>query len=126
MSYTDVKEMLRDARSFASGANDHRTVSLLKDIQLEVYDLLDENRELRLENDYLKNKEIDKSKVEWKGHAYYPKDGSENIYCPRCFDKDGLLLNMIKIIPAYSKVYSAKCPECNTAVKTKETHGRNW
>lgn len=127
MAYSDVKEMLKDARNFAGGANDHQTVSLLKDIQLEVYDLLDENRELRLENEVLKNKEIDASLIEWKEGAYYPKDRKkDNIYCPRCFDKDGLLLNMIKTIPAYSKVYSVRCPECNTTVKTKETHGRNW
>lgn len=54
MAYPDLKNMLKDARNFAKGANDIQTVNILKDIHLGVYDLLDENRELRLELEELK------------------------------------------------------------------------
>lgn len=83
MDYSNIKEMLKDARNFASGANDQKTVSLLKDIQLEIYDLLEENRELKLENKELKNKKIKKDRLEFIDNAYYIDN--EGPYCTKCW-----------------------------------------
>ncbi len=49
MGYSDIKEMLKDARNLATGANDLQLLSKLLEIQAVVFDLYDENRELRLQ-----------------------------------------------------------------------------
>ncbi|EHU4981309.1 hypothetical protein C6809_RS12320, partial [Enterococcus faecalis] len=47
MGYSDIKEMFIDAKNLASGANDLQLKSILLDIQGKVYELQEENRELR-------------------------------------------------------------------------------
>ncbi len=125
MAYTNVKEMLKDARNFASGANDTRTVSLLKDIQLEVYDLFEENRELRLENEQLKNNLIKKSQLVWKNNAYVNEDNENEIYCPKCLDDEEKFIRMQFIVELYSTHYTAKCPKCGVGGGTEIKHNQD-
>lgn len=96
MAYSDIKEMLHDARNFASGAHDQQTVNLLKDIQLEVYDLMDENRELRLENEQLKNVKAIDSELKRSGNFLKKKNDVENFYCMFCWDNENKLLRTVK------------------------------
>lgn len=124
--YNDVKEMFKDAKNLASGANDLQLKSILLDIQSVVYDLQEENRSLRLENEELKNVEIKMQNLEYKDDAYYLKGKNDHIYCPRCLDKDKVLINMVKHTPQFTKNYKAKCPECNTDVATSIPHNIDW
>lgn len=104
MGYQDVKEMLKDARNLATGANDYQTVQLLKDIQLEVYDLIDENRDLRLEIEELKNKKKYENELEYKG-SYYLRKSDNRKLCLRCFDENGKSISLLDGSPHY-------CPVC--------------
>ena len=106
MGYQDVKEMLKDARNLATGANDYQTVQLLKDIQLEVYDLIDENRDLRLEIEELKNKKNYEKDLEFKG-SYYSRKTDNRKICLRCFDERG---NSISLLDNDQFYYY--CPVC--------------
>lgn len=124
--YNDLKEMLKDAKNIATGASDLQLKSLLLDIQGEIYELQDENRRLRLENEELKNVEIDMQALEYKDDAYYLKGRKDHIYCPRCLDKDKVMINMGRYALAFTKNYNAKCPECNTDVETSIPHNIDW
>lgn len=119
MGYSDVKEMLKDARNLASGANDIQTVSILKDIQLEVYDLLEDNRVLRDELHDLRNQKIQMENFEYSGenNVYFKKGNNAEIYCPSCLDGSGKVIHMT-LIEGYSN-YRANCPLCKHKVSTK-------
>lgn len=111
-------ESLEKMIALATGSKDPIAINAILEVQKDLINIQEENRKLRLDNEELKNKTINKQNVEFKDNAYYSKDGSDNIFCPRCLDKDGELINMLKWIPAYSKRYDAKCPECKTNVGT--------
>lgn len=116
MGYSDIKEMLKDARNIATGANDIQTVNLLKDIQLEVYDLLDENRLLRDEIQEMKNIESSKKSMIWKGNVYFQKN--DGPFCTKCFDGEYKVIRM-KVLPGWhSNFIEAKCPKCHNKVVT--------
>lgn len=125
MGYSDIKEMLKDARNFASGANDIQTVNLLKDIQIQVYDLLEENRELREENHALKNEKILEGDLIYKNSAYYKVDNDEIPYCSKCFDVDKTLVTMNMTVPAMSTYYKFSCPNCKNKFDSKIPHNQD-
>lgn len=85
MAYIDIKEMLKDARNLASGSNDYQTVNLLKDIQIEVFDLLDENRKLRDELHEFRNIKLTDQDLEYHNGVYTK---GNDVYCGVCWDRD--------------------------------------
>lgn len=91
MGYTDIKELLKDAKNIATGANELQLKSLLLDIQDKVYDLQDENRDLREENHSLKNEKILESEL-YKEGMVWRRAGNEYRYCPKCYGKDDKLI----------------------------------
>lgn len=91
MAYSDIKEMLKDARNFATGANDFQTVNILKDIQLEVYDLLDENRNLRNEIQELKSIQVLEEEMKYRQGVYQNKGA---YYCAACWDSNRKLVRV--------------------------------
>ncbi|MDG2980899.1 hypothetical protein [Latilactobacillus curvatus] len=91
MGYTDIKELLKDARDIASGANDLQLKGILLDIQGMVYDLQDENRDLREENHELKNQKITEDDLIKVGN-FWKKPDKEYLYCPKCWGKDDKLV----------------------------------
>lgn len=94
MGYADIKEMLKDARNLASGANDYQTVNLLKDIQIEVFDLLEENRKLRDELHELKNVKLTDEELEYHNGVYTK---GKDVYCGVCWDRDKRLARVRKV-----------------------------
>lgn len=115
MAYSDIKEMLKDARNFAGGANDQQTVSLLKDIQLEVYDLIEENRELRNQIQELKNEKDISSKLEFANDAYYYNN--KGPYCTKCWDVDSILVRMVVPPRPLMRVGNYRCNNCEAIVQ---------
>lgn len=98
MGYTDIKELLKDARDIASGANDLQLKGLLLDIQGMVYDLQDENRELREENHMLKNNVINEDELIKTG-SFWMKADKPYFYCPSCWGSSNKLVvcNEVKL-----------------------------
>ncbi|MCA9765422.1 MAG: hypothetical protein KC455_03275 [Carnobacterium sp.] len=119
MEYSDIKDMLKDARNLATGANDIQTVNILKDIQLEVYDLLEDNRVLRDELHDLRNQKIQMENFEYSGenNVYFKKGNNAEIYCPSCLDGSGKIIHMM-LMEGYMN-YIASCPVCKHKVSTK-------
>ena len=118
-------ESLEKMIALATGSKDPIVINAVLEVQKDLINIQEENRKLRLENEELRNRNINKQNLEFKDNAYYPKDGSDNIYCPRCLDKNGELINMLKGISSFSAHYDVTCPECKTNVYTSIKHGVN-
>lgn len=56
--YAEGREILKDIIKLANGINDMDLKNKIMELQSNFYDLNDENRDLRLENEKLKNIEI--------------------------------------------------------------------
>ena len=85
MGYSDFKEMFRDAKNLATGANDMQLKSVLLDIQGAVYELQEENRDLRDKIHDLENQQIFESELIYRNGVYLK--GNE-VFCSACWDKD--------------------------------------
>lgn len=119
MGYTDLKEMLKDARELASGANDLQLKGMLLDIQGAVYDLQEENRNLREEIHELKNTQISSERLIFKDHAYY--DGKDGPFCSACWDSNNKLIRMNTAAGGgWQEYFSLECPQCKNTVQTSE------
>lgn len=111
MGYSDLKELLKDAKNLATGANDLQLKSILLDIQDRVYELQEENRELKNEIHELENDKILNSKLEYKNNAYYKK-GEKTPYCSKCYEADKVLISMQTNAAIYSTTWTFSCPNC--------------
>ncbi|MFC6464968.1 hypothetical protein ACFP65_08300 [Marinilactibacillus sp. GCM10026970] len=112
MGYSDLKELLIDARGFAEGANDINLKAKLLDIQGAVYELQDENRELRLKNEELQNNKITASELEVRENHYYLNN--QGPYCTKCWDTDSILVRVLKTPIPLRRLGDYRCPSCET------------
>lgn len=107
MGYSDIKELLIDAKNLATGANDLQLKSVLLDIQGKVYDLQEENRNLRLENEELKNAKILDSDLKFQ-NGYYTRKSDGRNFCAKCWDLNN------KLISTNETDMGQYCPVCKT------------
>ena len=91
-SYTDIRELLKDARNLAEGANDLQLKGKLLDIQGAVYDLQEENRKLRIENEALKNNADLENRLLKEGR-FWKDPQKDYLYCPVCWGKNHKLIS---------------------------------
>lgn len=84
MGYSDVLKLYKDAKDLATGAHNIQLHDKLLQLQVAMYEMLDENRELRTENHELKNEKIISSEIERKDNAYY--HNGKGPYCTTCYD----------------------------------------
>jgi len=111
MGYSDIKEMLKDARNIATGANDLQLLSKLLEIQAAVYDLYDENRELRIQLEEAERNDQIGSELEYKEESYFRK--GEGPYCTRCWDVDNKLVRKkVTTIGMETRQGKYKCLNC--------------
>lgn len=118
MSYGDLKELLKDAKNFATGANDLQLKGVLLDIQDAVYDLQDENRELRLKIEELENNQILESEIDYRGGAYYR--GENGPYCSRCWDAENKLVRLSVLPTNFRRMGTHKCANCENPFTINE------
>lgn len=124
--YVDGKEIIKDLISIAKSIDNMELKDKILEMQNTFYELTDENRELRLENESMKNVEIIKSNLEWSNNAYRKIGTKEEFYCPRCLDDEGKLIRMQLIAESFSITYSTKCTKCETQGNTDIKHGFDW
>lgn len=98
MGYSDIKELLKDAKNFATGANDLQLKGVLLDIQDAVYELQEENRELRNEIQELNNTAIIDSELVFREGVYLK---GNDIFCSACWDANKKLVR-VRQHPAYN------------------------
>lgn len=93
MGYVDLKELLRDAKNFAEGANDINLKSKLLDIQGEIFEMQEENRKLREENHNLKNDKILTSELKYHEGVFYHEKNHRYI-CATCWENNGKYISV--------------------------------
>ena len=109
ISYSDIRKMLLDARELATGSKDIRLTGKLIDIQGVLYDLLEENKELKdkikqLEN----NKALEKRLI--KIGRFWKDPERIYLYCPRCYANGKLVACDPIDNTIIGDVY--ECPNC--------------
>lgn len=109
MGYSDIKELLKDAKNLATGANDLQLKSLLLDIQDKVFELQAENKNLREELHELKNDKIMDSQLEFH-EGYYIRTTDKRKICSKCWDSER------KMISTSIGELGQYCPVCNMYV----------
>ena len=107
MGYSDIKELLKDAKDIATGANDLQLKSMLLDIQGAVYELQEENRDLRDEIKDLKNQKIADEDLVIDG-AVYKRQSDGRLFCSKCWDDEKKLISIAETNIGYH------CPKCKT------------
>lgn len=90
MGYSDWKELIKDAKNLATGANDLQLKSVLLDLQDAMFNLSSENFDLRNRINELENQQISESELEYKGSVYYRKKDNR-YFCGKCWDADKIL-----------------------------------
>ena len=110
MSYSDIKELFIDAKNLATGANDLQLKNILLEIQTQVYDLQEENRELRAEIHDLKNERIMESELEYR-QGVYKRDNE--VFCSVCWDRDKKLSRVRRVEPRTGGSTAYSCDVCN-------------
>lgn len=110
--YNDSKEIVKDLISIAKTIDNMELKDKILDMQNTFYELTDENRELRLENEQLKNNNILSGQVEFKGYGYYLKD--DGPFCTRCWDAEQKLIRIAKTSGPFRRLGEYKCPNCDS------------
>lgn len=118
MGYGDLKELLKDAKNFATGANDLQLKGVLLDIQDAVYELQDENRELRLKVEELENNNILGSEIEFKSGAYYRNE--DGPFCTKCWDVDNKLVRLSTLPRDFGRMGTHTCANCENPFTIKK------
>lgn len=116
--YSDIKELLNDAKNIASGANDLQLKSLLLDIQQELMELFDENRNLREKIIELEKDNTLESNLEFHGNVYY-NVSNKRFYCTSCWDSDKVLSSAIDVTPTKHLYKGFWCERCKRPKSTK-------
>lgn len=91
MGYSDLKELLKDAKNFATGANDLQLKGVLLDIQDAVYELQEENRSLRNRIHDLENERIVESELIYRDGVYLK---GKDVFCSACWDNSKKLVRV--------------------------------
>lgn len=110
--YTDGKEILKDLVFIAKSIDNMDLKDKILEMQNLFFDLTDENRELRLENESLKNSQVLSSQLDFKNNGYFLND--EGPYCTRCWDAEHKLIRLSTLGPAHRRLGNYKCANCET------------
>lgn len=100
----DAISILKDVTAIASRVKDIDLNTKIMLLQGEMYSLLEENRNLRLELEEMKRVEQLSNSLIYKDNMYY-KPGDKNPYCSRCWDDERKLIRMQN-----TGIYT--CPKC--------------
>ncbi len=110
MGYVDLKELLKDAKNIAAGANDLQLKSLLLDIQEKVFELQEQNKELRDQINDLENISLIESELEYCNGVYRKGDG---VFCSVCWDQYRRLSRVRKVQENDAGNIDFSCDVCN-------------
>jgi hypothetical protein len=89
-----LSNSIKEIKNLAVGMENLQLISKLIDLQAQAYEILDENRELRLELERIKRQEETANDLEYLADFYYKKSDGSGPYCPVCWDANKLLVNV--------------------------------
>jgi hypothetical protein len=94
VGYSDLKELFNDAKNLATGANDLQLKSVLLDIQDAVYNLQEENKDLRNKIHELENNNNLEAELEYRNGVYTK---GNDVFCAVCWDSSKKLVRARKV-----------------------------
>lgn len=89
-----LSNSIKEIKNLAVGMENLQLISKLIDLQAQAYEILDENRELRLELERIKRQDETAADLEYLADFYYRKSDDSGPYCPVCWDAKRLLINV--------------------------------
>lgn len=116
MVYQDIKEIISDAKNVAKFTKDIQLKNILLEMQNYIYELLEENRNLRDEIHELKNVDLVTKELVNRGNAYYHL--GQGPFCTTCWDSQGKLIRLSLNGDGWSRSLKGVCGNCSTSVIT--------
>lgn len=116
MAYRDIKELLSDAKNIAKFSTDLQLKKAMQEMQDCIYELLEENRNLREEIHELKNVELTTKELVYRGNAYYHL--GQGPFCATCWDSQGKLIRLSLNGDGWRRGLKGVCGNCSTSVIT--------
>lgn len=107
-----LSDTIKDIKALTVGLDNIDLIKKLMDVQIQAYEILDENRELRLKLEELKNAEETASNLSYEGNFYYKKDDNSGPFCSRCWDVEKVLVRVP--IAKYQTGWKGICNNCNS------------
>lgn len=113
--YTEGREIVKDVVKLAKGIKDMELKNQIMDLQNTFYDLIEENRDLKIQIDELKNKNTIGERLEKIGDYYYKTD-DESPICSKCWEVDLILVHAQQ----WGDYSTFRCPNCkNQSYRTR-------
>jgi regulator of replication initiation timing len=109
-----LSESIKGIKNLAVGMENLELISRLIDLQTQAYEILDENRELRLELERIQRMEETASDLEYLADFYYKKSDGSGPYCPVCWDVNNKLVN-VPILFKSSQKWHGNCNNCGAS-----------
>nr|DAY95609.1 MAG TPA: CRISPR-associated endonuclease [Caudoviricetes sp.] len=113
MSLSDALEKMAN---YVTGSKDPQLLGAVMEVQRELIEIQEENRNLRQRIIELENLEIVSSELKYRANCYY-RDGT-GPFCTKCFDDDGKLIRMTVEEDFNTAYVVGICPKCKSKVKT--------
>ncbi|OAK72677.1 hypothetical protein [Lederbergia galactosidilytica] len=107
-----IKDTIDGIKNLAVGMENLELISKLIDLQSQAYEILDENRELRLELERFKRQDELASYLSYEEDVYYRKDDNSGPYCSRCWDVGNMLVRLP--ISEHVDGWKGLCKECKS------------
>ncbi|WP_459500018.1 hypothetical protein [Bacillus sp. C1] len=109
-----ITDTIKGIKALAVGMENVELISKLMDLQTQAYEILDENRELRLKLEEIQRTDEISHDLEYLPDFYYRKSDGSGPYCPTCWDVNRKLVN----VPIRGNIdlgYSGTCRNCGAA-----------
>ena len=126
-TFKDVYDILKDLLNWAKESGKQELVDLANEIQADLFNMREENQNLKEENRKLQTRLLDDKKLKSIEkdliphiQAFYTRksDKIERLYCARCWDKEKNLIQL-QGYPDWDQ-YGCKdvyCPECKNRLR---------
>jgi hypothetical protein len=108
-----LRDSIKDIKNLAVGMENLELISKLIDLQAQAYEILDENRELRLKLEEIQRQEEVGADLEYLPDLYYKKSDGSGPYCPVCWDTKNILVNIP--IGKFTTGWHGNCRSCGAS-----------
>ncbi|EMY5504757.1 hypothetical protein V8T57_001139 [Bacillus wiedmannii] len=109
-----ITDTIKGMKALAVGMENVELISKLMDLQTQAYEILDENRELRLKLEEIQRTDEISHDLEYLPDFYYRKSDGSGPYCATCWDVNKKLVN-VPILNSISIGWSGTCRNCGAA-----------
>lgn len=111
-----IRETIDGIKNLAVGMENLELISKLMDLQTQAYDILDENRQLRLKLEEIERQDELVNDLVYQTEYYFKKSDNSGPYCSVCWDANKLLVHLHGV-DVFDGGKGAYCSKCKTKIK---------